>query len=170
MGRCVALVKEIRVSNSNTKGRWLYGWFWCYSLVVVAASACVYCSAAEVFPAAANSMPGVDGAYKAVKDSWLAEPIKWLVGILFCWRIYKVRSSWLAGSAVDACRIWYGQQDRQSGHFWPHSRWRRVLAWRRPSVALDQRQDHAISPSYSDRSVRLHLSCQGRPTLLPPLL
>ena len=68
---------------------WRYFIFWIRFLAVAVLTAWAYCEVAEILPAAVNELPGIGGAYKEIKGTWLAWPAKVIVGILVCWRMVK---------------------------------------------------------------------------------
>lgn len=73
-----------------TADRWCYVFFWFWFAAVAGSTAWVYCEVAEVVPDAMKHIPGIGGAYNEIKCTWLAWPIKVIVGILVCWRMIKV--------------------------------------------------------------------------------
>ena len=74
----------------ETKNRLVYTWLWIWLLIVMAVAACIYLEIIDSAEVMVSEIPILLKTFEVKGDSWIATPLKYVVGGLFCWRAVKV--------------------------------------------------------------------------------
>ena len=76
--------------SKDAKGRLAYGWLWCWLGIVVGTTAWCYVQLVDFIGAAVVGLPALSAALDATGDTVFSTVLKFLGGVLCCWRVVKV--------------------------------------------------------------------------------